>query len=127
LTAVHESLVLLKNNGGAIPIKPSTLQYVVLVGERIININGLARNELFRNFDDIGMLNGGWTLRWQGFEGNSQWQGDNKKISNASSVLDGLLNLKEKVLEVLSSSKFSTQIIHHLLNRLRLTLSAPNT
>jgi len=50
-----------------IPFDKDKIQYIVLVGERVININGLARNELFRNFDDIGMQNGGWTLRWQGF------------------------------------------------------------
>lgn len=44
LTAVHESLVLLKNSNYALPIDPNALEYVVLVGERIININGLARN-----------------------------------------------------------------------------------
>lgn len=44
LTAVHESLVLLKNSNSALPIDPNSLEYVVLVGERIININGLARN-----------------------------------------------------------------------------------
>lgn len=92
LQAVHESLVLLKNNG-VIPVKTSDLQYIVLVGERVININQLAKNELFRNFDNIGMQNGGWTLRWQGFEGNSQWEGENRKASNASSITDGLRSL----------------------------------
>lgn len=42
------------------------------------------------------MQNGGWTGRWQGFEGNPLWQGDNKKKSNASSILDGLKNLNQK-------------------------------
>jgi beta-glucosidase len=46
------------------------------------------------------MQNGGWTLRWQGFEGNSQWQGDNRKSSNASSILDGLNNLGQKVINM---------------------------
>jgi beta-glucosidase len=73
LTAVQESLVLLKNQNNVLPLKMSNIKYVILVGERIININGMARNELFRSFDDIGMQNGGWSLRWQGFEGNSQW------------------------------------------------------
>jgi len=58
---------LLKNQNSVIPFDKDKIQYIVLVGERVININGLARNELFRNFDDIGMQNGGWTLRWQGF------------------------------------------------------------
>ena len=43
------------------------------------------------------MQNGGWTLRWQGFEGNSQWQGDNKVNSKATSILDALQNLNQKV------------------------------
>jgi beta-glucosidase len=68
----------------------------VLIGERVININQLARNELFRNFDNIGMQNGGWTLRWQGFEGNSQWTGDNKVKSKATSIVDALNNLGQK-------------------------------
>jgi beta-glucosidase-like glycosyl hydrolase len=32
LNAVHESLVLLKNNNNAVPFKPSNIQYIVLVG-----------------------------------------------------------------------------------------------
>ena len=44
--------------------------------------------ELFRKFDNIGMQNGGWSVRWQGFEGNDFWSGDNKVKSNASSILD---------------------------------------
>ena len=96
LSAVHESLVLLKNNG-VLPVNPSALEYIVLIGERVININGLAKNELFRNFDNIGMQNGGWTLRWQGFEGNSQWQGENKANSRATSILEALHNLNQSV------------------------------
>ena len=42
------------------------------------------------------MQSGGWSLRWQGFEGNSQWLGDNKKNSNASSIMDALVGLNEK-------------------------------
>ena len=117
LNAVHESLVLLKNNNNVIPFKPSAIQYIVLVGERIININGLARNELFRNFDDIGMQNGGWTLRWQGFEGNSLWEGENRKSSNASSILDGLNHLGQKVKLGLFSSNFYILTTPPLLNK----------
>ena len=42
------------------------------------------------------MQSGGWSLRWQGFEGNSQRKGENKKNSNASSILDALEGLKQK-------------------------------
>lgn len=95
LDAVHESLVLLKNDN-ALPAKASGLEYIVLVGEKIININNLAKHELFLNYDNIGMQNGGWTGRWQGFEGNTLWQGENKKQANASSILDSLKNLNQK-------------------------------
>lgn len=93
---MHESLVLLKNSN-TIPVKASTLEYIVLVGEKIININNLAKDHLFLNYDNIGMQSGGWTLRWQGFEGNTMWVGDNKKSANASSILDALQGLKQKV------------------------------
>jgi hypothetical protein len=43
LDAVHESLVLLKNTN-LIPLEANNLQYIVLVGEKIININQLAKN-----------------------------------------------------------------------------------
>lgn len=69
-----------------------------MVGEKIININNLAKNQLFLNYDNIGMQSGGWSLRWQGFEGNTQWTGANKVASNASSILDALVGLKQKVL-----------------------------
>jgi len=72
LTAVHESMVLLKNDQ-ALPVKTSKLEYVVLVGERIISV--WDNKELFQNFDDIGLQCGGWSLRWQGFEGNPMWTG----------------------------------------------------
>ena len=95
LDAVHESLVLLKNEN-VIPMKASSIEYIVLVGEKIININNLAKHELFLNYDNIGMQSGGWTGRWQGFEGNPLWQGENKKNSNASSIVDGLKNVNPK-------------------------------
>jgi beta-glucosidase len=62
-----------------------------------LTINQVADYELFQNFDNIGMQNGGWTSRWQGFEGNSMWLGENRRMSNATSILDGLKNLKENI------------------------------
>lgn len=91
MEAVHESLVVLKNSN-TLPIKglSSGIKYVILVGEKIININRLTRIQLFRNFDDIGMQSGGWSVRWQGFRGNDYWSDSNKVSSNASSILDAL-------------------------------------
>jgi beta-glucosidase len=85
-------LVLLKNDNKLLPIKglkSGSIEYVVLVGERVINVNHLSKNILFLNFDNIGMQCGGWTIRWQGFEGNDMWRG-NGKDANATSILDGL-------------------------------------
>ena len=47
--AVRKSLVLLKNEHGTLPIKPSS--HVLVVGEAA---------------DDIGIQSGGWTIDWQG-------------------------------------------------------------
>jgi hypothetical protein len=33
---------------------------------------------------------GGWTVRWQGFEGNDFYKDKNRQSSNASSILDAL-------------------------------------
>jgi beta-glucosidase len=52
--AVAESLVLLKNNGGLLPLGKST---------RRLHVAG-------RGADDIGMQCGGWTIDWQGKTGN---------------------------------------------------------
>ena len=59
------------------------------------NINRLTKIQLFRNFDNIGMQCGGWSVRWQGFEGNDFWSGALKTKSNASSVLDALLEIQK--------------------------------
>ena len=42
------------------------------------------------------MQNGGWSVRWQGYEGNDFWKDKNKQSSNASSILDALKALQSK-------------------------------
>lgn len=64
--AVRRSLVLLKNEGGALPVAGSSR--VLIVGEAA---------------NDIGQQSGGWTLNWQG-EGN-----DNDVFPNGQSLLGG--------------------------------------
>jgi len=97
LNAVHESLVLLKNTNNILPVRniKNTIEHVILVGESIYNLNGLTKTQLYRNFDNIGMQCGGWTVRWQGYEGNEFWSGQNKDSSNATSILDALTVLKK--------------------------------
>lgn len=52
--AVRESLVLLKNNGGLLPLKPN--QSLLLAGD---------------GADNIGKQSGGWTITWQGTGNNN--------------------------------------------------------
>ncbi|WP_424680937.1 glycoside hydrolase family 3 N-terminal domain-containing protein [Frateuria sp. YIM B11624] len=72
--AVRESLVLLKNHGGVLPIDPR--KHVLVTGD---------------GADDISKQNGGWTLTWQGtgltnadFPGaTSIWQGIRQQVQAA--------------------------------------------
>ena len=73
----------------------SAIKYIVLVGEKIHNVNRLTKIQLFRNFDNIGMQCGGWSVRWQGIEGNDFWSGNLKSLTNASSLLDALSALQK--------------------------------
>lgn len=40
------------------------------------------------------MQSGGWSVRWQGFRGNDYWSDENKKSSNASSILDAVKTIQ---------------------------------
>jgi beta-glucosidase len=63
--AVSESLVLLKNEGQVLPI-PSEVETVLVGGPAA---------------DDIGIQSGGWTIEWQGLEG---------EITPGTTVLEGI-------------------------------------
>ncbi|HSM68589.1 MAG TPA: glycoside hydrolase family 3 N-terminal domain-containing protein, partial [Xanthomonadales bacterium] len=65
--AVRKSLVLLKNNGGLLPLDPGAKVLVTGPGA-----------------DDIGMQSGGWTLSWQG-TGNK-----NSDFPGATSIWQGI-------------------------------------
>ncbi len=65
--AVRESLVLLKNNGGVLPLRGSA--QVLVAGKAA---------------DDIGRQCGGWTLSWQGTENT------NSDFPNGQSIYSGL-------------------------------------
>jgi beta-glucosidase len=53
--AVSQSLVLLKNENAALPLDASATQTVFVAGE---------------GADNLGMQAGGWSIEWQGFNGN---------------------------------------------------------
>lgn len=65
--AVRESLVLLKNQGGVLPLSPAS--HLLVVGTAA---------------DDVGQQSGGWTLTWQG-DGTTR-----ADFPNADSIWDGL-------------------------------------
>ena len=94
LDAAQKSLVLLQNNNSALPLKKDGLKYVVLIGERTINqvYDGESNrtDTVYQDTNNIGVQNGGWSLRWQGFEGNQFWSGEYKESSHATSILDAL-------------------------------------
>ncbi|TGY87278.1 glycoside hydrolase family 3 protein [Marinicauda algicola] len=71
--AVRQSLVLLKNEGGVLPL--SGASRVLVAGEAA---------------DNIGQQTGGWTLNWQG-EGN-----DNSVFPNGQSLLGGFREALEQ-------------------------------
>ncbi len=89
----EQSLVLLKNQNNLLPLANNKIKYIVLVGESIINQqldNDQYQPTLYANYNNIGAQNGGWTLAWQGIDGNALWKGKNKQTSGAVSILAGL-------------------------------------
>ncbi|WP_294219087.1 glycoside hydrolase family 3 protein [uncultured Sphingomonas sp.] len=87
--AVRESLVLLKNNGGVLPLKP--------------NANILVAG---RGADNIGQQSGGWSITWQGTgvtnaafpNGRSIWSGIDQAVraggGKATLAVDGAYTTK---------------------------------
>ncbi len=71
--AVRESLVLLKNNGGLLPLNPSAT--VLVAGD---------------GADNIGKQSGGWTITWQG-TGN-----ENSDFPGATSIFAGIRDALEQ-------------------------------
>jgi beta-glucosidase len=65
--AVRESLVLLKNEGGTLPLAEDAAR---------VHVAG-------RGADDIGMQSGGWTIDWQGRLGD---------ITEGTTILEGIRN-----------------------------------
>ncbi|MEG3049413.1 MAG: exo 1,3/1,4-beta-D-glucan glucohydrolase [Thermomonas sp.] len=65
--AVRESLVLLKNNGGVLPLQPK--QRILVAGD---------------GANDVGKQSGGWTLNWQG-TGTKR-----SDFPNADSIFEGI-------------------------------------
>lgn len=73
--AVRESMVLLKNEGSLLPLKKDAKR-IVVAGS---------------GADNVGMQCGGWTISWQGGEGD---------ITPGSTVLDGVKRLVSESTEV---------------------------
>ncbi len=76
--AVRESLVLLKNDSGTLPLSRD-FQKIVVTG---------------RGADDVGMQSGGWTISWQGGHGD---------ITPGTSILEGIQAAAGSNTEILHS------------------------
>ncbi len=93
LQAAEESLVLLKNKTNTektvLPLNIQKMKNIILLGDQGYQYNqqGLPEPNGIYKFDDIGSQCGGWTIDWQGYEGN-QYAGQ-----NATSVLTGIKNI----------------------------------
>ena len=76
LQAAEESLVLLKNDNHTLPIHSHHIENVIFVGDA----------------DDVGIQNGGWTITWQGQEGNQYFSGPEATTSGAVSIEQAVRN-----------------------------------
>ncbi|WP_299010320.1 glycoside hydrolase family 3 N-terminal domain-containing protein [uncultured Shewanella sp.] len=94
--AAEKSLVLLKNDNDVLPVKPNNIQYVVFVGDVTINEYtdaGSYQKSVYQNYNNIGAQAGGWTMSWQGAQGNTWWEDKEYRTrSGAMSVLDAAKN-----------------------------------
>ena len=93
LRTAQESLVLLKNSNNVLPVNTRKLKYIVLTGERDLLELGPAfsiKHATYRDYDNIGAQCGGWTVSWQGYNGNFLWEGSNKRTSGAKSIVESL-------------------------------------
>jgi beta-glucosidase len=71
--AVRESMVLLKNNGGLLPIAPTS--NILVAGD---------------GADSMGKQTGGWTITWQGTDN------ENSDFPGGTTILDGIRQLVEQ-------------------------------
>ncbi len=85
--AVRESLVLLKNNGGVLPIRP---------GARVLVVG--------RGADDLPMQAGGWSLTWQGDETT------NDDYPDATSILAGLREVAGDAITIIDGTRAGTKL-----------------
>ena len=68
-------------------------RHIVFIGERTLQEqqpNNRRATVTFQDFDNIGAQSGGWSVAWQGYNGNYFWKDEYKKMSNASSILDAV-------------------------------------
>ncbi|CAD8100354.1 unnamed protein product [Paramecium sonneborni] len=100
LQAALQSLVLLQNKDDVIPVNKNSIQHVILLGDRYVPI-GNGQYQIFQDYNNIGAQNGGWTIRWQGYNGNDYWTGNLKDQSQATSILDAI------------KTRFQEAQIHH--------------
>ncbi|MEE4248743.1 MAG: hypothetical protein V2I33_25475 [Kangiellaceae bacterium] len=76
-----------------LPVDITAKKYIVLTGERDVKQRYSWGPEIYttyQDFDNVGAQSGGWTLAWQGYEGNEFWLDENKITSGAETILDAV-------------------------------------
>lgn len=93
LSAAEKSLVLLKNEGDILPVDSGNIEYIVFAGDDSFDEDtdsGTTILNIYQNYNNIGAQSGGWSMAWQGTEGNTLWQDENKTTSGAMTIYEGL-------------------------------------
>lgn len=81
LTAARESLVLLKNDNHTLPLSSDNIENLIFIGKT----------------NNLGLQNGGWTVNWQGQEGDQYFTDADKVSSGATTLEEGIMDvLKDK-------------------------------
>ncbi|WP_299008362.1 glycoside hydrolase family 3 N-terminal domain-containing protein [uncultured Shewanella sp.] len=94
LSAAEKSLVLLKNDNNLLPIDSGDIEYIVFAGDDDFDENtdsGTSILNIYQNYHNIGAQSGGWSMAWQGTEGNTLWEDESDKASSgAVTIYEGL-------------------------------------
>ncbi len=104
MQAAEQSLVLLKNDNNTLPLNSNKLKYIILLGQHRVKKNG--GSEVYPLYNNLGVQNGGWTIRWQGYEGNFMWNTREKRSAHGSTLLDGIKSIVPNRMRIITADNF---------------------
>jgi len=80
LQSAEQSLVLLKNQSHLLPLKKN-IRHIILLGDQPTWLARKQSTVVFQSYHNLGALNGGWTISWQGFNGNDFQRNKNESAT----------------------------------------------